>query len=370
MSGGWIKCRLWAVCAGLVLPVFAQVPAVAQDEDRSARFWSMMDRNGDGVLEGEEIPGMMRGRLEEAGIDLSRPVSRDDFNDVMSQMRRQREESGGGFGPPGGGGFGPPGGGGFGPPGGGGFGPPGGGFGGRGEGGGPPGGGFGGRGGDSGRGEGGRGGEDRGRGGDRGRGDSKSAKEVPKYDFSRELPEDYKPLDLDSDKQISFAEWPRSRRSEFASYDHNGDGFITPAEIKIPAFVTKTADDILGEALAARLMGNPFPPSGATLATTSSSSVSLGSAAPSEGRDRGRGDRGDRGGKGGPPSKDTPAADPILVEANGYFDRLDTNKNGVVDPDEWSVSKRLKPLFEKAGVDLSKPLNKEDFAAGYRKTKG
>lgn len=347
VSGGWIKSRLWAVCAGLVLPVFAQVPAFAQDEDRSARFWSMMDRNGDGVLEGEEIPGMMRGRLEEAGIDLSRPVSRDDFNDVMSQMRRQREESGGGFGPPGGGGFGPPGGGGFG----------------------PPGGGFGGRGGDSGRGESGRGGEDRGRGGDRGRGDSKTTKEVPKYDFSRELPEDYKPLDLDSDKQISFAEWPRSRRAEFASYDHNGDGFITPAEIKIPAFVTKTADDILGEALAARLMGSPLSPSGATLATTSSSSVSPGSTAPTEGRDRDRKDRGDRGGKGSPPSKETPAADPILVEANGYFDRLDTNKNGVVDPDEWSVSKRLKPLFEKASVDLSKPLNKEEFAVGYRKTK-
>ncbi len=352
----------WGYCLFFVASFSWGNIAAAQDgEDRSARFWGMMDRDGDGVLSGEEldrVPGFLRGRLEESGVDLSRPVSREDFSGVMDQLRRQREESGGGFGggPPGGFGGGPPGGFGGGPPGGfggGGFG--GEGFGGRGSRGGESGG-FGG-GGDE-RSDGGRG---RDRGSDRGK-----KTEVPKYDFPRTLPDDYKPFDLDADNQISFAEWPRSRRADFASYDHNGDGYITPAEIRLPAFVTKTADEIVSEAMAARLLGANG--SGSTVASNlSATSASSGATPGSEGRDRGYRDR---GGRGGPPQAGSSSGeDAIAVEAKGYFDRLDTNKNGSVDPDEWSVSKRLKPLFEKVGADLTKSLTLEEFTVSYRKTK-
>lgn len=341
----------WGCCLLFVASFSWGNIATAQDgEDRSARFWGMMDRDGDGVLSGEEldrVPGFLRGRLEESGVDLSRPVSREDFSGVMDQLRRQREESGGGFGggPPGGFSGGPPGGFGSGPPGG--FG--GEGFGGRGS--------FGSRGGDE-RSEGGR---DRDRGSDRGK-----KTEVPKYDFPRTLPDDYKPLDLNADNQISFAEWPRSRRADFASYDHNSDGYITPAEIRLPAFVTKTADEIVSEAMAARLLGTAG--SGTTVASNlSATSASSGATPGSEGRDRGSRDR---GGRSGPPQAGSSSGeDAIAVEAKGYFDRLDTNKNGSVDPDEWSVSKRLKPLFEKAGADLTKSLTLEEFTVSYRKTK-
>lgn len=190
--------------------------------------------------------------------------------------------------------------------------------------------------------------------------------EVPKYDFPRTLPDDYKPLDLDADNQISFAEWPRSRRTDFASYDHNGDGYITPAEIRLPAFVTKTADEIVSEAMAARIIGGTM--SGSTVASNlSATSASSGATPGSEGRDRGSRDR---GGRGGPPQAGSSSGeDAITVEAKGYFDRLDTNRNGSVDPDEWSVSRRLKPLFEKVGADLTKSLTLEEFTVSYRKTK-
>lgn len=156
----------WGCCLLFVASFsWGNIAAAQEGEDRSARFWGMMDRDGDGVLSGEEldrVPGFLRGRLEESGVDLSRPVSREDFSGVMDQLRRQREESGGGFGggPPGGFGGGPPGGFGGGPPGG--FG--GEGFGSRGS-----------RGGDD-RSEGGR---DRDRGSDRGKNGSSQVRFSP-----------------------------------------------------------------------------------------------------------------------------------------------------------------------------------------------
>jgi hypothetical protein len=77
-----------------------------------------------------------------------------------------------------------------------------------------------------------------------------------------------------------------------------------------------------------------------------------------------------------PATPTTPAAAPAsmtpvtvsatdALKATGAFDLLDQDKSGTVVGEEWAKSRRLKPLFEKAGYDLAKPMNKDEFIQGY-----
>lgn len=45
------------------------------------------------------------------------------------------------------------------------------------------------------------------------------------------LPKEYEARDKNGDGQIGLYEWDRSKYSEFAKLDKNGDGFLTPAEL-------------------------------------------------------------------------------------------------------------------------------------------
>ena len=48
---------------------------------------------------------------------------------------------------------------------------------------------------------------------------------------------------------------------------------------------------------------------------------------------------------------------------------MDVNKSGSIEPEEWIKGRSMKPVFETAKVDISKPLTKDQFIDGYVKGK-
>ena len=217
------------------ITVVATLPE-ARAQGSSDRFFSMLDRNRDGVLEGDEmsrLPGSMR----EALGGRSR-ITPQDFASAIAQMRSSRGSSGGFSRGGSSGGFGQRGSSrssGFGQ---GGFSREGGSSGGSGQGGFSRG---------FSRSESSSRGEDFGSGRfgrDRSRGtDSRTSKPVvkmPKFDpITTDLPESFADGDTDKDGQIGMYEWrvwkdkSSSSMAEFMAMDLNRDEFLTPRELVI-----------------------------------------------------------------------------------------------------------------------------------------
>ena len=317
-------------CLFVVL-ILAPTPAAAQPPGFSPdSIFDRIDADGDGELSPDEINagGRTAGFLERMGLDTDRPVSRRDFSRGFEDFRRRMQEQGG--------------------------------FGGRG---GDRGGERGDRGGDRGRGfrdrgrddrgeedERDRGRDDRDRGDDReedgrdwrsryrsrdsrdDRGDDRrddarrGSSSKPKQERPRvtiDLPEEYDDRDFDGDGQIGLYEWrqwDRTALADFLRFDLNGDGYLTPLELLLAGDAPP----------AAGVGGSPVR-------------VSARSSATVEPTDRER------------------------DEAARYFGALDKNGDGRVNPDEWSVSRRLKPMFENAGADLDRDMDAQQFEAAYVK---
>lgn len=290
----------------------------------SDRFFSAFDRNGDGTIDSGEMQNMperLRDALASQGVRGG--ISRDEFSDLMPRMMEQMRQSRGGGGP--GGPGGPPsfGRGGFG------------------------------RGGDEdGRGGFGRGGFGRGGFGRGGEGENgeKAPKERPRVTVS--MPDQFVQGDFDQDGQIGLYEWKQwktlSAIGQFIAMDRNRDGFLTPQELKM-------AEDVGLDNLPAVdiATGGPLPTrNAASSQPAGTSSSERGSVAPAASAVT-------------PPPTDSLSA----KLAARYFKLMDSNKNGSVDPEEWEKSQRIKPMFEKAGIDISQPLSEDEFIAGYVKAK-
>ena len=156
----------------------------------------------------------------------------------------------------------------------------------------------------------------------------------PRIRISPFLPDSFMSYDMDQDGQIALSEWRKGKRgpiSQFTQYDLDGDGFLTAKE--------------LGKANAVAAAPAGMPPANVP-ATASPATAATTQAAPA------------------PPAPVTVSAEDAL-KATRAFDLLDKDKSGTVVGAEWSESRRLKPLFEKAGYDLAKPMNKDEFIQGY-----
>ncbi len=165
-----------------------------------------------------------------------------------------------------------------------------------------------------------------------------------------DIPVKFEEGDKDLDGQIGFYEWKKWKReeiSQFAAYDRNGDGFLTPRELEKGPVEMPEASTIAA--------ATPVPASTAPAVTSNSTTPSGSkSSAPSS-------------------SSSTSTVDTNSVAARrgeSMFRLLDRDRDGKLATTEWDRARTLKPMFEKGGVDLSKPMTKNDFLANYIRLSG
>lgn len=171
----------------------------------------------------------------------------------------------------------------------------------------------------------------------------------PRTRVSPLLPDSFLSYDMDQDGQIALSEWRKGKRgpiSQFMQYDLDGDGFLIAKELMKANAVA-----------AAPSAAAPATPSSAPAQATATTNA----ANPTTPT---------------PPASSPATMAPVTVsaadalKATRAFDLLDKDKSGTVVGVEWSESRRLKPLFEKAGYDLAKPMNKDEFIQGFVRAGG
>ena len=56
-----------------------------------------------------------------------------------------------------------------------------------------------------------------------------------------------------------------------------------------------------------------------------------------------------------------------FASPDAFFDRLDQNGNGTIDPDE--VPERMRPFLERMGVEATQPLTRESFSQSFQRAR-
>ncbi len=339
-------------------------------DSRSRGFISFLDRNRNGVIEASEfaqMPDRFRESLEAAGVNTSRDMSQQEFERIMPQVmermrssfsRGDRGSRGGddrsrfgssrGFGGPPGGFGGPPGG--FSRPGGdrdddddrsGGFD----------------------RGGfdrDAMRSRYGSFESDRGAPGSSSsdRSSSSSSKNEPTKPqrTTVDLNQEFVQHDMDQDGQIGLYEWRKNnptKLGDFFAMDLNGDGFLTPKEIKL-AKEGKTQRSAASFMFAL----NTGQPATNPLAASGNPSAPGSTEAPKQSTPE----------KPSQPESvqvSAPSTDPLVAQAGYFFKLVDRDKDGSVSPEEWKKSRSMRRMFEQANIDLTVTMSQEQFVKHY-----
>ncbi len=156
---------------------------------------------------------------------------------------------------------------------------------------------------------------------------SNSSSKKPRTRISALLPDAYKALDTDFDGQIALYEWRKGKRgtiSQFTSHDINGDGFLIAKELAQASATVAASTPAAAPSVAVAAVAAPAAP-------VAPVAVSVDAAA----------------------------------KALRAFELLDTDKSGTVLGQEWDKSTRLKPQFEKGGVNLALPLDKDQFTQAF-----
>ena len=168
----------------------------------------------------------------------------------------------------------------------------------------------------------------------------------PKERVTIDLPTAFSEGDTDQDGQIAFYEWRRWRRAEtqtFYAYDHNGDGFLTPREL------AKGPSDGVQLLTITQAAGGSEPSVVSTPAASTPTAPIRAVSAPAANVDM-----------------DSPEA----RQARSMFRLMDRDRSGNITAEEWERSRRIKPMFESAGIDLSKPMTVDVFVGQYVQLSG
>lgn len=164
----------------------------------------------------------------------------------------------------------------------------------------------------------------------------------PKPPITLALPPKWAELDTDLDGQVAMYEWLLSRRSDldqFDQFDTDFDGLLTPAELLAAENATASPSDSY--------------PTRERLKIVSAAPASRGRSGSSDssrgGDPRSSGDRGSRS------PEDT---------AKYYFSTLDRDQDGRLSSEEWQRSRRVRGMFEQAGIPLEN-MSESEFTRNY-----
>ncbi len=159
-----------------------------------------------------------------------------------------------------------------------------------------------------------------------------------------DLPEELVEVDSDRDGQVGLYEWIVARRDElelFDRMDRDSDGLLTPGEVVAWKSRQEEADS-RSSTVAKRerlvIVG------GAVVVAKSGRSESAASERSDRQKDRDR----------------------TQEYASSTFGRMDRNQDGRISMDEWGNSRRIRPWFEGAGVEI-RSMSKDEFTATFVK---
>jgi len=166
----------------------------------------------------------------------------------------------------------------------------------------------------------------------------------PRSRVTVSLPDQYRERDQDDDGQIGLYEWKQWNRAALAGFfilDRNSDGFLTPREL-----VLSEGDDSKES----------------TKTSTKPPRLVVVKRSGNSGRSGETGASGRRVVSSGQSSVEE---SPETRRARYYFSLMDKNRDGSMTDDEWAQSRRIRPLFERAGIDISKPMSMQQFVENY-----
>ena len=158
-----------------------------------------------------------------------------------------------------------------------------------------------------------------------------------------DLPPKWSELDTDFDGQVGLYEWIVARREslgQFDEIDSDLDGLLTPRELKEFDELSSEADK-KAEALAARYERPRLMIVGGQYATNNGRKSNGKSLISDEDKKR-----------------------HTEYATTKAFPYLDTNKDGKVTPEEMQASRRIRPMFEKAGIKIE-TMSQEEFSNRY-----
>lgn len=180
----------------------------------------------------------------------------------------------------------------------------------------------------------------------------------PKAPITLTLPPAYAEVDTDFDGQLGMHEWMMTRRADldmFDLMDTDFDGYLTPEELQAAEAAAAAGQQVASTDTRRRLTIVSATPARGTRSSN-----------PQDSRNNG-GDRGDRSSSSSNrPAWGSGSPGGETAMAPQYFSRLDTDGNGTVDTNEWQQSRRVRGMFEQAGIPIGN-MNLQQFTQNLEK---